>query len=413
MPTLPDGTVTLLFTDIEGSTRLLEELGERYEQLLTDVRHIVRAAVEGNGGVVVDTQGDAFFVAFAQARDAVVAAVDSQRGLEGHDWPGATKPRVRMAIHTGEPARVDEGLVGMAVHRAARICAAGHGGQILLSSTTRDIVRDRLPSGVALVDAGRHRLKDLDRPESIAHVVAEGVPLVLTPLKSPDVQPDEATPFAGQEMQLAEAAQAVTAGMEGRVPTTRRLGAVARARALDWRSLIPAERSRFSNRLTGLGLSIHAAGEIASRDDLRSELRALGRALVLAARDVRAADALLRREDRSSLQRQLERYREHWVYESQLRAADSLAIEIAALAALADVRRQFEREVRGVEATMRSLRRRVFDARLDGAKTDELVDELQPLREAVEVLGKDLRESYGAGVRAVEGAPSPAAHSRF
>ena len=211
MATLPEGTVTLLFTDIEGSTRLLQELGEGYEQVLADHGRLMRKSAAESGGVVVDTQGDAFFVAFARARDAVVAAVEAQRAFAAHDWPAPSKLRVRMGIHTGEPTRVDEGLVGLAVHRAARICAAGHGGQILLSSTTRDIVQGHLPPGVALVDLGRHRLKDLDRFESITQVVVEGVPPVLTPLKRTDVQPAEATPFAGQEEQLAEAAQSAIA----------------------------------------------------------------------------------------------------------------------------------------------------------------------------------------------------------
>ena len=117
MATLPEGTVTLLFTDIEGSTRLLQELGEAYEQVLADHGRLIRRSVEESSGVVVDTQGDAFFVAFARARDAVVAAVEAQRALDAHDWPAPSKLRVRMGVHTGEPTRVDEGLVGLDVHR--------------------------------------------------------------------------------------------------------------------------------------------------------------------------------------------------------------------------------------------------------------------------------------------------------
>jgi class 3 adenylate cyclase len=410
---LPEGTVTLLFTDIEGSTRLLQELGEAYEQLLTDQRRLVQTAMEDGGGVVVDTQGDAFFVAFARARDAVVAAVEAQRALEAHDWPAASKPRVRMAIHTGEPARVGEGLVGLAVHRAARICGAGHGGQILLSTTTRDIVQDRLPSGVVLVDVGRHRLKDLDQAERIVQVVAEGLPPVLTPLKSLAVQPEQATPFAGQEERLAEAAQAAIAGPQAEREAMRgRLGAMTKARALDWRSVVPAGHGRLANRLAGLGLSIHATAGIATRDDLRSELRALGRVFVVAARDARDTDRLLRREDRGALRRQLEKYRKHSVYDWQFRAADSVAIEIAALGELADIRREFEHEVRRVEAKVRSLRSRVFEARLHAAKIDELVQELRPLREAVDVVATRLREAYRTGAQAAATAPMPSGQRR-
>jgi class 3 adenylate cyclase len=147
MTELPSGTVTLVFTDIEESTRLLQDLGETYEQVLTDHRQVLGSRFAEHEGVVVDMQGDAFFVAFARAQHAVAAAVEAQRALAAHEWPGPKAPRVRVAIHTGEPARVGEGFVGLAVHRAARICAAGHGGQILLSSTTRDLVQDHLPPG--------------------------------------------------------------------------------------------------------------------------------------------------------------------------------------------------------------------------------------------------------------------------
>jgi class 3 adenylate cyclase len=413
MPTLPEGTVTLLFTDIEGSTRLLQDLGEEYEQVLTDQRRLVRTSVEASGGVVVDTQGDAFFVAFARARDAVEAAVQAQRALDAHDWPAPGTPRVRMAIHTGEPARVGEGLVGIAVHRTARICAAGHGGQILLSSTTRDIVQGNLPPGVALVDLGQHRLKDLDRPEGIAQVVVEGLAPVLTPLKRVGVQTAEARPFAGQEERLAEAAQAAIADVRGEREATRaRFGAVTRAKVLDWRRFVPVGHGRLTNRLAGLGMSIHATARIASREDLHEELRGLGRAFVLTARTARDADDLLRRVHRSLLQRQLEEYREHAHYDSHLRAADSVALEIAALGALAQTRREFEQEARKVEAKVRSVRARVFEARLDATKMDDLVQELRPLREAVEALGAELHDAYRSGVRSVEAAPSPAGNRR-
>ena len=413
MATLPEGTVTLLFTDIEGSTRLLQELGEGYEQVLADHGRLMRKSAAESGGVVVDTQGDAFFVAFARARDAVVAAVEAQRAFAAHDWPAPSKLRVRMGIHTGEPTRVDEGLVGLAVHRAARICAAGHGGQILLSSTTRDIVQGHLPPGVALVDLGRHRLKDLDRFESITQVVVEGVPPVLTPLKRTDVQPAEATPFAGQEEQLAEAAQSAIAdvGEERGVPRAR-FGDVARATALDWRRFVPVGHGRLANRLGGLGMSIHSTARIAPGEDLQAELRGLGRALVLAARDARNADGLLRRENRSSLQRRLKEHRDHGQWESHLKAADSVALEITALGALAEAREEFERQALKVEAAVRSVRARVFEARLDAAKIDELVQELRPLREVSESLGARLREAYQCGVRAVKAAPSPSGHRR-
>src|SRR5262245_7968341 len=136
----PTGTVTFLFTDIEGSTRLLQELRERYDEVLSTHARLIREAIEEFDGHEIDTQGDAFFIAFARARDAVAAAVAIQRVLAAEDWPDGASVRVRMGIHTGEPLASDERYVGMGVHKGARICAAGHGGQVLLSNTTRELV---------------------------------------------------------------------------------------------------------------------------------------------------------------------------------------------------------------------------------------------------------------------------------
>ena len=149
---LPSGTVTFLFTDIEGSTRLLHELGEGYAAALAEHRRVLREAFGGQGGVEVDTQGDAFFVAFESASEAVAAAEAAQAAL-------ASGPiRVRMGLHTGTPTATDEGYVGLDVHVGARIAACGHGGQVLVSKATRDLL------GVALRDLGEHRLKDLSEP---------------------------------------------------------------------------------------------------------------------------------------------------------------------------------------------------------------------------------------------------------
>ncbi len=133
MPELPTGTLTLLFSDIEGSTRLLQQLGERYAGVLVDCRHLLRSTFAQHHGHEVDTQGDAFFVAFARATDAVAAAVTAQRALFAHAWPEDVTVRVRIGLHTGEPQLAAEGYVGLDVHHAARIMSAGHGGQVLLS----------------------------------------------------------------------------------------------------------------------------------------------------------------------------------------------------------------------------------------------------------------------------------------
>ena len=171
---LPLGTVTLLFTDIEGSTTLLKQLGERYGGVLADQKRILRDAAQAHGGREVDNQGDAFFFAFPRANAAVSAAVAAQRALAEHPWPEGTAVRVRMGLHTGEPAVGEERYVGLGVHRAARIGAVGHGGQVLLSGATRELVEDEV-GGVAVRDLGSYRLKDIDRPERLFQLDIEGL----------------------------------------------------------------------------------------------------------------------------------------------------------------------------------------------------------------------------------------------
>ena len=156
MADLPGGTVTFLFTDVEGSTQLLQELGDAYVNVLAERRRVLRYAFARHGGVEVDTQGDAFFVAFAKASDALAA------GAEGRDALAGGPIRVRVGVHTGEPSVTKEGYVGIDVHRAARIASAGHGGQILVSQSTRE-----LAGANGLRDLGEHRLKDLAAPERI------------------------------------------------------------------------------------------------------------------------------------------------------------------------------------------------------------------------------------------------------
>src|SRR5437667_9628603 len=183
---LPMGNVTLLFTDIEGSTHLLEQLGEHYTDVLAECRHLLRTAFHAYVGQQVDTQGDAFFVAFARATDAVATAVAVQHALVAHAWPKGVTVRVRMGLHTGEPQLTAEGYVGLDVHRAARLMSAGHGGQVLLSQTTRDLVEHDLPEGVSLRDLGEHRLKDLGRPQRLFQLVIAGLPADFPPLKTLD-----------------------------------------------------------------------------------------------------------------------------------------------------------------------------------------------------------------------------------
>lgn len=155
MAQLPTGTVTFLFSDIEGSTQLLQRLGPDYAQALGAHQALLRAAFAAHGGAEVDTQGDAFFVAFASAPDALLAAADATRALAEHSWPQDASLRVRIGLHTGSPQLVGDHYVGLDVHRAARIAAAGHGGQILLSQTTRDLAAQDLPPVLACARWGR------------------------------------------------------------------------------------------------------------------------------------------------------------------------------------------------------------------------------------------------------------------
>ena len=171
MAELPSGTVTFLFSDVEGSTRLLTRLRGRYAEVLGEHQRLLRAAFDEHDGREVHTEGDAFFVAFARASDAIAAAVSAQRSLASQRWPEGVDVRVRIGVHTGEADVRQDDYVGLDVHRAARICAAGHGGQVLISSSTRELVADELPSDVALRDLGEHRLKDLDRPEHLFQLV--------------------------------------------------------------------------------------------------------------------------------------------------------------------------------------------------------------------------------------------------
>jgi WD40 repeat protein/class 3 adenylate cyclase len=190
----PGGTVTLLFTDIEGSTALLERLRERYAEVLEAHRTLLRDAFGRWDGHEVDTQGDSFFVAFSTATDAISCAVDAQRAVLRHEWPAGGTVRVRMGMHTGEPVESGAGYVGIDVHRAARIGAAGHGGQILVSDRTRGAADER-PEGVAFRSLGMQRFKGLSEPIELFQVVVDGLPETFGPLRTS--LPDDEPPAAG------------------------------------------------------------------------------------------------------------------------------------------------------------------------------------------------------------------------
>ena len=200
-------TVTLMFTDIEGSTRLLQELGDEYEAVLTGHHTILETAITRAGGRVVDTQGDAFFAVFSTAKDALDAAVEVQLALATKAWPRDTRVRVRIGLHTGEPLPVGQGFVGIDVHRAARICSAAHGGQIIVSAAARSLLTGSTGEATRFVDLGEHRLKDLEAPEHIFQVLADGLGETFPPLKSLEVPsnlPSLPTPFVGRTAALQE-----------------------------------------------------------------------------------------------------------------------------------------------------------------------------------------------------------------
>ncbi len=195
MPALPGGTVTFVFSDIEGSTALLKELGDRYGEVLATHRRLMRESFTARGGVEIDTQGDAFFFAFPRARDAVEAAVEAQRRHATQDWPDGVTVRVRMGLHTGEPAVGSEGYLGIDVVRAARLCTVGRGAQVLLSETTRALVGSALPPGVSVHTLGERRLKDIDEPERVFELDIEGAPTPApTPAPAGDASPTPGPP---------------------------------------------------------------------------------------------------------------------------------------------------------------------------------------------------------------------------
>jgi predicted ATPase/class 3 adenylate cyclase len=206
MVDLPSGTVTLLFSDIEGSTLLLARLGPAYADAVDGQRRVLRQAWAQHGGIELGTEGDSFFVVFPTALGAAAAAVQAQRDLHGYAWPGGERVRVRMGIHTGSPTVHDGSYVGMDVHRAARISGAAHGGQVVVSQATTHLIEGGLPSGVTLRDLGRHQLKSLESTEHLYQLVIDGLPNDFPPLKSLGAAsslPRPTTSLVGRDREMA------------------------------------------------------------------------------------------------------------------------------------------------------------------------------------------------------------------
>ncbi len=208
MTRLPAGTVTLMFSDVAGSTRALSRLGPVFTDAMDAHRTVMRRATATHGGVEMGTEGDSFFVVFSTASEAVAGATEAQRNLASYDWPQGEALRVRMGIHTGTPKVHLDGYVGMDVHRAARIAGAAHGGQVVISDATAHLVeRGGLPQGVQLRDLGRHRLKDLPSPERLFQLRVPGLQEEFAPLKSLGTAtslPVTPTPLVGRETYLEQ-----------------------------------------------------------------------------------------------------------------------------------------------------------------------------------------------------------------
>jgi predicted ATPase/class 3 adenylate cyclase len=210
---IPTGTVTFLFTDIEGSTQLLHRFGDRYADLLAQHQIILRAAIAKHDGYEVSTEGDAFFVAFARASDGLATAADAQRELFAYAWPENGTVLVRMALHTGEPICSGNNYTGLDVHRTARISHAAHGGQVLISAATRILIGNRFPEGSRLRDLGEHRLKDLELPEHLFQLTIPNIRSDFPPIRSlnncPNNLPAQITPLIGRDKALTDVCELI------------------------------------------------------------------------------------------------------------------------------------------------------------------------------------------------------------
>jgi len=205
---LPTGTVTFLFTDIEGSTRLLQAVGAAYGPALEAHRQLIRAAAAKHGGVDFGSEGDALFIAFTSAAGAVATAVEAQQALAAQAWPDGIQIRVRMGVHTGDATVIGDNYVGLDLHRVARITSAAHGGQVLVSDATLALAAGALPQGTTLRDMGERRLKDLSRAEHLYQLVVDGLQADFPPLRTLDATrnnlPTQLTSFVGREREVRE-----------------------------------------------------------------------------------------------------------------------------------------------------------------------------------------------------------------
>jgi class 3 adenylate cyclase len=422
------GTVTLLFTDVEGATRLLRELGDGYADVIADHQRLLRGAFALHGGREIDTQGDAFFVAFDGAGEAVAAASDALRAL------AATQVRVRVGIHTGEPEAGERGYVGLAVHRAARICAAANGGQIVISQATRSVVGDGELSGAIIRDLGEHALKDFERAEHLYQVIVDGVAADLRPIRTLELQEAQPSPFGAAESDLAAALDDVlspgrlsrqgredSATFDLRTATARFvrspfelagvalltilgiavsawlfIGAVVLAVGFVLRHAATEQR-RIAD---AAGIHLYAMRALAPDPELAERIRELGALLVRAAHLVHDADEVLAATDRSVLAHRLLAARGSAVSATDARRVDALARAIESRDRLAECRGHLSSQVRGVEGRSEDLRTGLFEIRLGHQSRNRVLDELIGLH-------ADTEDATIALRLALEQAPAP------
>jgi class 3 adenylate cyclase len=414
------GTVTLLFTDVEGSTRLLRELRDGYADVIADHQRLLRQAFALHGGREVDTQGDAFFVVFDRAGDAIAAAAEALRALAD------TQVRVRIGIHTGEPEAGVRGYVGLAVHRAARICAAANGGQIVISQATRSVVGDDELSGTITRDLGRHALKDFEGAEHLYQVIVDGVAADLRPIRTLAAQDAEPGPFGAAESDPAAALDDALSpgrtsreGPDGRQALDPRtavvrflrsplelagvvllailgiaasawldLGAAALAGAFVLRHAV-TERKRVAD---AAGIHLYAMRSLAPDPEIAERIRQLGALLVKGAQLVHHADELLEVSDRRALAQQLVAARESAVSAGDARRVDALARAIESRDRLAERRGHLAHQERRVEARSGELRAALFEIRLGHQARNDVLDELISLYADVEDTAAALRQ---------------------
>jgi class 3 adenylate cyclase len=329
------GTVTFLLTDIQGSTELVQRLGDRWPAVAGDQRRLLREAVTEVGGHEVDARSEELFFAFGRAQDAVAAAASAQRALNEHSWPADAVVRVRMGLHTGEPAVGDDGgYLGLDVHRTARICAAGHGGQVLCSATTRAILVD---SDLEFVDLGEQRLKGLERPERVFQLVVPGGSREFPPLRS-----TAAAPFEGAERELGVAALTRVRERVGRFPSIR-------------------QRPPASRRAADICFALRATLPQVP-DDGRPAVIELARAFTELSRAAGDADRYLARIDRRALAKKLADARELGVLSrNAAQLAERLDMQLHVIDALVAARGTVDARLDELER--RALARPAADAR--------------------------------------------------